>query len=135
MNSRHVVRLQLRLGVLLVFGLGSFGWLVLKPAIAQTVEGVESNSPKLAGQTCLSAVEATSHTNHDICLNAHVFNVIELADGTRFLDVCPPETSDQDCRFTVVSKKEDRNDVGDLRRFRDQDVHVRSEEHTSELQS
>jgi hypothetical protein len=51
--------------------------------------------------------------------------VVELPDGTRFLDVCSPQTSDDQCRFTVVSLPEDRDDVGELRKYRDEDVHLR----------
>ena len=49
----------------------------------------------------------------------------ELPDGTRFLDVCSPETSDEKCRFTIISLWEDREEVGELRKYRDMDVHVR----------
>ena len=50
---------------------------------------------------------------------------MELADGTRFLDVCSPQTPDEQCRFTVISLKEDRGDVGELGKYRDQDVQIR----------
>jgi hypothetical protein len=43
----------------------------------------------------------------------------------RFLDVCPPETPDEQCRFTIMSQRDDRQEVGDLRKFRDADVRVR----------
>lgn len=74
---------------------------------------------------CVSADEATQMLNKDICVSAHVYEVVELQDGTRFLDVCPPETPDAKCRFTVISLKEDRADVGELGRYRDQDVQIR----------
>jgi len=63
--------------------------------------------------------------NKDICLKAHVFDVVELTDGTRFLDVCPADTPDDECRFTLISLRTDREDVGDLRKYRDQDVKLR----------
>lgn len=63
--------------------------------------------------------------NKDVCVSAHVYDVVELPDGTRFLDVCAPDTSDDRCRFTILSLWEDREQVGELRRYRDLDVHVR----------
>jgi hypothetical protein len=48
-----------------------------------------------------------------------------LPDGTRFLDVCTPETPDAECHFTIVSLREDRGDVGELRKYRDMNVQVR----------
>ena len=52
-------------------------------------------------------------------------DVVELPDGTRFLDVCTPQTPDEQCRFTIVSLWEDRDEVGELRKYRDMDVQVR----------
>jgi hypothetical protein len=63
--------------------------------------------------------------NKDVCVSAHVYDVVELADGTRFLDICPADVTDEQCRFTFISQSADRDDVGDLRKYRDQDVHVR----------
>jgi hypothetical protein len=82
---------------------------------------------KLAGRPCLPIAEAGLEQNRDkdICVAAHVFNVVELADGTRFLDVCPADLPDDRCRFTLVSLRADRNDVGDLRKYRDQDIALR----------
>jgi len=70
---------------------------------------------------------STSSTspNQDICIQAHIYEVVELTDGTRFLDVCPPATSDTDCRFLLMSLNEDRDEVGDLSRFRNRDVQIR----------
>ena len=76
-------------------------------------------------KTCITAVEASKLTNKDICVTAHVYNVVELANGTRYLDVCTPETPDAECRFTIVSMPDDRNEVGELRKYRDMDVQVR----------
>ena len=80
---------------------------------------------KLAGRTCLHIADALHQPNKDICLSAHVYNVVELADGTRFLDVCPADMPDDQCRFTLLSLRADRDDVGDLRKYRDQEVTVR----------
>jgi hypothetical protein len=74
---------------------------------------------------CVSADEATKLVNKDVCISAHVYDVVELPDGTRFLDVCPPDTPDDNCHFTIVSLREDREDVGELNKYRDMDVHVR----------
>jgi hypothetical protein len=86
-------------------------------------------SPALsfAGQSkpCVTAEEASQYLNKDICISAHVYDVVELQDGTRFLDTCPPQVTDPQCGFTIVSLPEDRGEVGELNRYRDQDVHVR----------
>jgi hypothetical protein len=63
--------------------------------------------------------------NKDICINAHVYDVIQLPNGTRFLDICTPQTPDDACRFTILSPWEDRDDVGELHKYRDADVQVR----------
>jgi hypothetical protein len=73
----------------------------------------------------VSADEATKLVNKDVCITAHIYDVVELPDGTRFLDVCTPRTPDEQCRFTLVSLWEDREDVGELRKYRDMDVLVR----------
>jgi hypothetical protein len=74
---------------------------------------------------CLTADEATKLVNKDVCVSAHIYDVVELPDGTRFLDVCTPDTPDVKCRFTIVSRWEDREDVGELRKYRDMNVQVR----------
>jgi hypothetical protein len=76
-------------------------------------------------KTCVNQDEAPGLVNKDVCVNVHVYEVVELADGTRFLDVCAPETPDDKCRFTIVSLREDRVEVGELQKFRDADVHAR----------
>ncbi len=63
--------------------------------------------------------------NKDICITAHVYDVVQLPDGTRFLDICTPQTADDACRFTIVSLWEDHDEVGELRKYRDMDVQVR----------
>ena len=74
---------------------------------------------------CISADQAAELKNKDVCIVAHVYDVVELLDGTRFLDVCSPDTPDAKCAFTIVRLREDREEVGELRKFRDADVHVR----------
>lgn len=74
---------------------------------------------------CISADEAAKLTNKDVCIEVHVYDVVELPDGTRFLDICSPDTPDAKCTFTIVSLRENRGDVGELLKYRDADVHVR----------
>jgi len=74
---------------------------------------------------CLTADQAATMVNKDVCVSAHVYDVVTLPDGTRFLDVCAPDISDDNCRFTIVSLWEDRDDVGELRKYRDMDVQIR----------
>ena len=76
-------------------------------------------------KSCISTSEAATLTSKDICIQAHVYDVVELSDGTRFLDVCPPDTPDSQCLFTVISPREDREQVGELRQYRNTDVHLR----------
>jgi hypothetical protein len=73
----------------------------------------------------VTADEATQLVNKDVCVSAHVYEVVELPDGTRFLDVCAPETPDDKCRFTIVSLREDHQEVGELAKYRDMNVQVR----------
>jgi hypothetical protein len=63
--------------------------------------------------------------NKDVCVSAHVYDVVQLPNGTRFLDVCAPEITDDKCRFTVMSLWADRDTVGELTKYRDMDVRIR----------
>ncbi len=74
---------------------------------------------------CIPADQAAQMLNKDICVSAHIYDVVQLPDGTRFLDVCSPQTPDDQCRFTVVSLWEDRDAVGELKKYRDADVEIR----------
>jgi hypothetical protein len=80
-----------------------------------------AGSPK----PCVPADQAVQMLNQDICISAHIYDVVQLPDGTRFLDVCSPQTPDANCRFTIVSLREDRDDVGELRKYRDMNVQIR----------
>ena len=80
-----------------------------------------AGSPK----SCVSADEASKFINKDICVTAHIYDVVTLPDGTRFLDVCTPQTPDEGCRFTIMSLWEDHDEVGELRKYRDMDVQIR----------
>lgn len=79
-----------------------------------------------AGQKpCVPASEAAKQMNKDVCVSAHVYDVVELPTGTRFLDLCSPLMSDEQCIFTIVSYQQDRVEVGDLARYRNADIEVR----------
>jgi hypothetical protein len=78
-----------------------------------------------APKQCVTAEQASKMLNKDICVSTYIYDVVELPDGTRFLDVCPPDTPDDKCRFTVVSYRQDREQVGELRQYRDQNVQIR----------
>jgi hypothetical protein len=85
----------------------------------------------LAGsRLCYVPLEAGQHLNQDVCIHAHVYDVIELADGTRFLDVCSPETSDADCHFTIISLRQDRKEVGGLESLRSHEIEIRGTVHS-----
>jgi len=60
---------------------------------------------------CITADEAARLVNKDVCIEAHVYDVLQLQDGTQFLDACSPETPDEKCAFTVVSLREHHNEV------------------------
>jgi hypothetical protein len=76
-------------------------------------------------RTCMSVEQAAKLADKDVCVEAHVYDVVELTDGTRLLDVCAPGTPDAQCRFTIVTLREDREQVGELRSYRDTDVRIR----------
>ena len=76
-------------------------------------------------QQCVGADAASTMVNKDVCVSAHVYDVVQLTNGTRFLDVCAPEITDDKCRFTVMSLWEDRDTVGELTKYRDMDVRIR----------
>jgi hypothetical protein len=94
-------------------------WLVLFALAAPLL--AHAGAPK----RCVTTDEATQLVDKDICVTAHIYDVVELPDGTRYLDVCTPQTPDGSCRFTFVSPSEDRNEVGELRKYRDSDVQIR----------
>lgn len=96
-----------------------WGWIVLLAALAPGLASAGKPKP------CISADEATKLVDQDVCVSAHIYDVVELPDGTRYLDVCAPQTPDEQCRFTILSLWEDREDVGELRKYRDMNVQVR----------
>jgi hypothetical protein len=97
-------------------------WCVALSAVLALVPALAfAGKPK----PCVPADKAVMMLNKDICISVHIYDVVQLPDGTRFLDVCSPQTSDEQCRFTVVSYREDFDAVGELKKYRDMDVEVR----------
>jgi hypothetical protein len=94
-------------------------FIVVLALCAPVVSFAAKNKP------CVAADQAAKMLNKDVCISAHIYDVVELPDGTRFLDVCSPQTPDDQCRFTVVSLPEDRGDVGELKKYRDANVEIR----------
>src|ERR1017187_5302035 len=94
-------------------------WLVCLALAAYTSAFAASKKP------CVTADEASKLVNKDVCVSAHVYDVVQLSDGTRYLDVCSPETTDEACRFTIISLWEDHDEVGELMKYRDMNVQVR----------
>lgn len=78
-----------------------------------------------SNKPCVTAEQAAKTPNKDVCISAHIYDVVELPDGTRYLDICSPDTPDEKCIFTLVSFREDRTEVGELLKYRSEDVHVR----------
>lgn len=92
--------------------------------------GAPATTSAALAKPCFDMLEAGQHLNQDVCIHAHVYDVIELADGTRFLDVCSPETSDEACHFTVISLRQDSKEVGSLDSLRGQEIDVRGTVHS-----
>jgi hypothetical protein len=94
-------------------------WLVLLALTA--------HPPAFAGaqKPCVTAEEASKLVHKDVCVTAHIYDEVRLPDGTRFLDVCAPQVPDDACRFTIVSLWEDREEVGELSKYRDMNVQIR----------
>ncbi len=75
--------------------------------------------------SCVTADQAAKFLDKDVCVTAFVYDVVSLPDGTRYLDVCTPQTSDDACRFTIVSFWQDHGEVGELAKYRNMNVQVR----------
>jgi hypothetical protein len=100
----------------------------LRCVLAGMVLMVSARQGLAGGQVkpaCVPVAEASRQANKDVCVSAHVYEVVELPDGTRFLDVCPAEVADKDCLFLIVCLPEDRGDVGELRKYRDANIELR----------
>lgn len=76
-------------------------------------------------KACIPPDQVAQKANKDVCVYAHVYEVVELPDGTRFLDVCTPATPDDRCKFFIVSLWSDRAEVGDLLQYRDANIQIR----------
>jgi hypothetical protein len=88
---------------------------------------VLSSAASLAAKTtpCVAPEKAAASFNKHTCISAHVFEIVELSDGTRFLDTCSPSTPDEQCRFTILSPAENRESVGQLSSYRNRDLMIR----------
>ena len=80
--------------------------------------------PAFAAKSCVTPDQTASMLNKNVCVNAHVYNVVQLKSGTRFLDTCSPETPDSACHFTVISLPEDGKEVGALDALKGQDIQI-----------
>jgi hypothetical protein len=80
---------------------------------------------RAAQKPCITADEASQRLHKNVCVTAHIYDVFEARDGTRYLDVCPPDTPDDLCRFMIVTFWQDRDDVGELQKYRNSDVNIR----------
>jgi hypothetical protein len=76
-------------------------------------------------KACVTATEAIQMVDKDVCIAAHIYDVVQVSDRTTYLDICTPDTPDAQCKFTIVSLWEDHQEVGELRKYRDMDVHIR----------
>ena len=95
------------------------------PSLALLALAASLSAFAAAPKPCVTADQATNLLKKDVCVSAHVYDVVQLPDGTRYLDVCTPQTPDDACQFTIVSLWEDHDEVGELRKYRDMDVEVR----------
>jgi hypothetical protein len=77
------------------------------------------------GPACTPLDDGGLLVNRDVCIVAHVYDVVTVDHGTRFLDLCSPDQSDAQCRFSVVSYTADKRSVGDLDQLRGRDVEIR----------
>lgn len=76
-----------------------------------------------AARHCYPPDEASQHLGQKVCIVAHVYREINLDDGSRILDLCPPGQT-ADCPFAVVSLNRDRKHVGDLHRLIDHQIEI-----------
>lgn len=70
-----------------------------------------------AERRCYTPATAARHPHRRLCVKAHVYQEIQLDDGTRILDLCSPRTAAADCRFALVSLDRNRPKVGNLLQF------------------
>ena len=82
-------------------------------------------SAAVAKHTCILPEQTLQHLHKNVCVEAHVYRVVDASDGIRFLDVCSPETSDADCHFFIISSTEDKKSVGNLESLVGQTIQIR----------
>ncbi|HET9101325.1 MAG TPA: hypothetical protein VFN62_13100 [Acidobacteriaceae bacterium] len=82
-------------------------------------------SAAVAKDVCIPPDQALQHLHKNICVEAHVYRVVDGSDGIRFLDVCSPETSNADCHFFIISSADDTKSVGDLDQLVGQTIQIR----------
>jgi hypothetical protein len=82
-------------------------------------------SAAVAKPDCIPPEQALQHLHKDVCVEAHVYRVVDASDGIRFLDVCSPETSDADCHFFILTSTEDKKSVGNLESLEGQTIQIR----------
>ena len=83
-----------------------------------------------AKPACIKPDQALHHVHKDVCVEAHVYRVVDGSDGIHFLDVCSPETSDADCHFFLMSSDEDKKSVGNLQSLVGKTIQIRGTIHT-----
>jgi len=79
----------------------------------------------VAKRACIPPEQSLQHLHKNVCVEAHVYRVVDAIDGIRFLDVCSPETSDADCHFFMISSVEDKKSVGNLESLVGQTIQIR----------
>jgi hypothetical protein len=85
---------------------------------------ISGSSLAQKNSSCINIEAAAGSEGKSVCVAAHVYDVAEL-DGTRFLDVCSPQTLDQDCHFFIASFAADKKAVGELDALRGTDIQIR----------
>ena len=80
-------------------------------------------------RVCIQPEDALQHVSKDACVTAHVYRVVDAADGIHFLDVCSPDTLDADCHFFILSLSRDEKSVGNLENLVGQTIQIRGTIH------
>lgn len=83
------------------------------------------SSAALARHACIPPDQAMQYLHHDVCVEVHVYRVVDASDGIHFLDVCSPQTSDADCHFFLLSSDEDKKFTGNLQQLVGQTIQIR----------
>ncbi len=83
-----------------------------------------------AKPSCITPDEALKHVHKQVCVEAHVYRIVDGSDGIHFLDVCSPQTSDADCHFFLMSSDEDKKSVGNLQSLVGHTIQIRGTIHT-----